>query len=77
MKQIIFTIRSKEIPFEGLPQSQQKVFWEMTSSVISLIAALSEAHEEINQAITKRFYITEFLIVCLATPDLLTVSLLK
>jgi hypothetical protein len=55
-------INSTDAPFMKWPKSKQEVVWTLTSSIISLISSLSEAQDEINQAITNRVVISQFLV---------------
>ncbi|KAE9371158.1 hypothetical protein N431DRAFT_409595 [Stipitochalara longipes BDJ] len=65
-KSIIETLKSKDIPFSKLSRSQQELVWTLTSSLITLISCLAEAQDEINQDISRRFTISQFLISLIA-----------
>jgi hypothetical protein len=66
LKQIVQTLQSEDAPFPRLPKPQQEVVWTFTSSIISLISSLSEAQDEIVEAITKLSSISNFLFGLLA-----------
>jgi hypothetical protein len=66
LKQIIQPLESQDPPFVKLLKSQQEVVWNFTSSILSLISSLSEAQDEILQAISKLSSITNFLFGLLA-----------
>lgn len=59
--QIIQTIESQDVPFSKLPQPQQSLVWSLTGSIVNLLSSLSEAQEEIVEAITKLPTIPNFL----------------
>lgn len=59
-KQINETLQSRP-PLSQLPKAQQDLVWDLNSSVINLLTSLSEAQDEIVQAITKRPIIAKFL----------------
>ncbi|KAF4636170.1 hypothetical protein G7Y89_g1920 [Cudoniella acicularis] len=61
VKTIIQTIESQDVPFTKLPKPQQSLAWGLTSSIVSLISSLSEAQDEIVEAISKLSTITNFL----------------
>ncbi|KAN0096095.1 hypothetical protein V8E51_014900 [Hyaloscypha variabilis] len=75
-KSIIETLKSKVVPFLKLSNSQQKLVWTLTSSLITLISCLSEAGDEINQEISRRLTIRQFLISLIAdeSPDYIVVE---
>lgn len=64
--QIIQTLESQETPLSKLPKAQQDILWNLTSSIISLLSSLSEAQDEIVEAITKLPIIINFLFGLLA-----------
>ena len=66
ISQIIQTIESQETPLTKLPKPQQDLVWSLTSSVINLLSSLSEAQDEIVEAISKIPTITNFLFGLLA-----------
>ena len=61
MYQIIQTIESQDAPFATLPKAQQNLVWNLTGSLISLLSSLSEAQEEIVEAISRIPTIPNFL----------------
>ncbi|TVY83599.1 putative ARM-like repeat-containing protein [Lachnellula suecica] len=61
VKTIIQTIESQDVPFSKLPTPQQSLVWSLTGSLISLISSLSEAQDEIVEAISKLATIPNFL----------------
>ncbi|RDL30674.1 ARM repeat-containing protein [Venustampulla echinocandica] len=61
VKTIIQTIESQETPFAQLPKPQQSLVWSLTSSLISLLASLAEAQDQILETISKIPTIPNFL----------------
>jgi hypothetical protein len=61
MYQIIQTIESQEAPFSKLPKAQQSLVWNLTGSLVSLLSSLSEAQDEIVEAISRIPTILNFL----------------
>jgi hypothetical protein len=59
--QIIQTIESQDPTFAKLPKAQQALVWNISTSIISLVSSLSEAQDEIVEAISKRSTIINFL----------------
>ncbi|KAH7411033.1 hypothetical protein BKA64DRAFT_371538 [Cadophora sp. MPI-SDFR-AT-0126] len=66
IKTIVQTIESQDVPLAILPAAQQQILWNLTSSIISLVASLAEAQEEIAEAISKNSTIITFLFGLLA-----------
>ncbi|KAK6583800.1 hypothetical protein PZA11_003530 [Diplocarpon coronariae] len=66
VKTIVQTIESQEYPFAKLPPTQQKLLWNLTSSIISLLTSLCESQDEIAEAISNLATITNFLFGLLA-----------
>ncbi|PVH82046.1 hypothetical protein DL98DRAFT_415542 [Cadophora sp. DSE1049] len=66
IKMIVQTIESQDVSFAKIPAAQQQILWNLTSSIISLIASLAEAQEEIAEAISKNSTIITFLFGLLA-----------
>tara|TARA_R110002060_G_scaffold15552_2_gene21684 strand:- start:86 stop:1723 length:1638 start_codon:yes stop_codon:yes gene_type:complete len=64
--QIVQTIESQDVPLAKLPAAQQQILWSLTSSIISLVASLAEAQEEIAEAISNNATIITFLFGLLA-----------
>jgi hypothetical protein len=62
LRQILETLDSEKFPFKNLSKPEKELVWTLASSLISLISSLSEAQNEINQAISNRFTISQFLI---------------
>ncbi|KAK0119801.1 hypothetical protein ONS95_011233 [Cadophora gregata] len=71
MKTIVQTIESPDVPFAKLPAAQQEILWNLTSSIITLVTSLSEAQEEIAEAISKNSTIITFLfgLLVFSTPS--------
>ncbi|TVY35906.1 putative ARM-like repeat-containing protein [Lachnellula occidentalis] len=61
VKTIIQTVESQDPPFSKLPGPQQTLVWTLTSSAIGLLSSLSEAQDEIVEAISKISTIPNFL----------------
>ncbi|KAH6676736.1 hypothetical protein B0J14DRAFT_360030 [Halenospora varia] len=61
VKTIIQTIESQDQPFTKLPKPQQALVWNLTNSIVNLISSLSEAQDEILEAISKLSTLTNFL----------------
>ncbi|TVY50222.1 putative ARM-like repeat-containing protein, partial [Lachnellula cervina] len=61
VKTIIQTIESQDPAFSKLPRPQQTLVWTLTGSVIGLLSSLSEAQDEIVEAISKISTIPNFL----------------
>ncbi|KAK3318540.1 hypothetical protein B0H66DRAFT_242419 [Apodospora peruviana] len=66
-KAIIETLTASEPAFAKLLKAQQRLVWDMTSSLISLIGALGVARDEILEAIVKNQTILRFLFRLVAT----------
>ncbi|CAG8962331.1 hypothetical protein HYFRA_00005386 [Hymenoscyphus fraxineus] len=66
IKTVIQTIESTEVPFSSLPKPHQELAWNLTSSLISLLSSLSEAQDEIVEAVSKLPTILNFLFGLLA-----------
>ncbi|CZS88810.1 hypothetical protein WAI453_010603 [Rhynchosporium graminicola] len=71
LKTIVQTIESQDTPLQKLPGAQQEILWNLTSSIISLVASLAEAQEEIAEAISKDSTIITFLfgLLTVSTPS--------
>jgi hypothetical protein len=63
---IIQTLESQETPLSKLPKAQQEILWNLTNSIINLLSSLSEAQDEIVEAITNLPTISNFLFGLLA-----------
>lgn len=63
--QLIDTIQPEEHPIAKQSRAQQELVWTLCSSVVGLVGSLSEASDEILEAITKTSIITNFLFVIL------------
>ena len=59
--QITETIQCDDAPLPKLPKAQQNLVWTLTSSVTNILASLSEAQEEIAEAISNSSSIIRFL----------------
>lgn len=66
LAQVIQTIESTDVPFANLPKSHQELAWNLTSSLISLLSSLSEAQDEIVEAVSKLPTVLNFLFGLLA-----------
>jgi hypothetical protein len=60
-EKIIQTISSQDPPFSQVPKAEQTLVWSLTGSIVNLLASLSEAQEEIVEAISRISSIVHFL----------------
>jgi hypothetical protein len=60
-EKIIQTISSQDTPFSQVPKAEQTLVWSLTGSIVNLLASLSEAQEEIVEAISRISSIVQFL----------------
>ena len=58
---IIQTISSPEPQFSSVPKAERNLVWNLTSSIVNLLTSLSEAQEEIVEAISRFSSIIQFL----------------
>ncbi|RFU29164.1 hypothetical protein B7463_g7151, partial [Scytalidium lignicola] len=61
IKTVVQAIESVEAPISTLPQAQKAVIWNLSTSIVALLVSLSEAQDEIVQAITKQPVFVNFL----------------
>ncbi|TPX07333.1 uncharacterized protein E0L32_010755 [Thyridium curvatum] len=61
-KLVITTLTASDPPFDKATKAQQRFVWEIVRSLISLLAALSEARDEILAAVASNSALTQFLL---------------
>ncbi|KAK0641637.1 hypothetical protein B0T16DRAFT_218634 [Cercophora newfieldiana] len=69
-KAIVDTLTAYEPPFTKLLKAQQRLVWDMTSSLLSLLAALAVARDEILDSIVASQNILRFLFRLVSTPSI-------
>ncbi|KAG9234610.1 hypothetical protein BJ875DRAFT_7571 [Amylocarpus encephaloides] len=66
LQTVIQTVEAQDPPFSKLPHPQQRLVWNLTTSLINLITSLAEAQDEIVEAISKLSTVSNFLFGLLA-----------
>lgn len=65
--QITETLNSEQTPLTKLPKPQQDLLWTLSSSVLGLLTSLSEAQDEIAEAVSNIAEVVEFMFTVISS----------